>query len=51
MRPRTVKVVSIILSLIVSLTVLLGYDLVYDRQVVDDPASLEPFGCDMKPAD
>jgi hypothetical protein len=35
-RPRTIKVVAIILSAIIALSALLGYDLVYERRITDD---------------
>jgi hypothetical protein len=49
MRPRTIKVVALVLSAIAALTALLGYDLVYQRRVTDDPApQTDRFKADLK---
>ena len=34
MRPRSVKVVAIVLALVAGLAILLGWDLVYERQIL-----------------
>lgn len=37
MHRRTIKIVAIVLAAIAALSALLGYDLVYERRVTDDP--------------
>ena len=35
---RTIKIVALVLTAIAALSALLGYDLVYERNVTDEPA-------------
>ena len=37
-RRRTLKIIAVVMAVIAAVTVLLGYDLVYERRVTDDPA-------------